>query len=70
MLYFWGHITQVSITGLTLKQLETHGCMLSIVATDVLALKQQTISIYTADIYSADKKFIVLGQCHTTILHL
>ena len=37
---------------LTHKQLETHGCMLSIVATDALVLKHQTISIHSADLIS------------------
>ena len=47
---------------LTLKQLETHGCILSIVATDALVLKHQAISIL-----SAEKRFIVLDQFQTTI---
>ena len=34
---------------LTYKQLETHGCVLSIVATDALVLKHQAIGIYSAD---------------------
>ena len=35
--------------GLTHKQLETHECVLSTVATDALVLKHQTISIHIAD---------------------
>ena len=37
------------ILPLTHKQLETHGCLLSTVATDVLVLKHQAISIHIAD---------------------
>ena len=35
--------------GLTLKHRETHGCVVSIVATDALVLKQQATSIHNAD---------------------
>ena len=34
---------------LTHKHLETHGCILSTVATDALVLKHQTISTHSAD---------------------
>ena len=34
---------------LTRKQLEMHGCIISIVATDALVLKHQGISIHNAD---------------------
>ena len=34
---------------LTLKNRETHGCIVSIVATDALVLKYQAISIHNAD---------------------
>ena len=34
---------------LTHKQLETHGCIVSIVATDALVLKHQAISIHIVD---------------------
>ena len=34
---------------LTLKQLETPGCVLNPVAADVLVLKYQAIRIYSAD---------------------
>ena len=34
---------------LTLKHRETHGCVVSIVATDVLVLKHQAISILSTD---------------------
>ena len=40
---------------LTLKHWETHGCVVSTVATDVLVLKHQAISIH-----DADSSFIVL----------
>ena len=35
--------------GLTHKQLKVYGCVLSAVATDVLVLKYQAISIHNAD---------------------
>ena len=34
---------------LTLKHRETHGCVVSLVATDALVLKHQAISIHNAD---------------------
>ena len=34
---------------LTLKHRETHGCVVSTVATDALELKHQAISIHNAD---------------------
>ena len=34
---------------LTLKHRETHGCVVSTVATDTLVLKHQAISIHNAD---------------------
>ena len=34
---------------LTHKQLETHGCILNIVGTDALMLKQLSISTHSAD---------------------
>ena len=34
---------------LTLKHWETHGCIVSTVATDALVLKHQAISIHNAD---------------------
>ena len=34
---------------LTLKHRETHGCVVSTVATDTLVLKHQVISIHNAD---------------------
>ena len=34
---------------LTLKHRETHGCIVSTVATDTLVLKHQAISIHNAD---------------------
>ena len=50
---------------LTHKQMETHGCTPNTVATDVLVLKHQDISIH-----SAGYIFVVLDQFHTRILHL
>ena len=50
---------------LTHKQLEIHGCIFSIVATDALGLKHQAISIYTAD-----RIFIVLDWYYTEIYQL
>ena len=50
---------------LTLKHRETHGCVVSTVATDALVLKHQAISIH-----NADKTFIVLDQFHIKISHL
>ena len=35
--------------GLTLKHRETHGCVVSTVATDALVLKHQAISILSTD---------------------
>ena len=50
---------------LTPKHWETHGCVVSTVATDALVLKHQAISIH-----NADQIFIVLDQFHIRILHL
>ena len=50
---------------LTHKQLEPHGCVLNNVATDVLALKHQAISIYNADLIS----IVALNKYYTEILH-
>ena len=49
---------------LTHKQQETHGCILSTVATDALVLKHQAISIHNADWIA-----IVLDQFHTKKYH-
>ena len=38
-----------SLVPLTLKHRETHGCVVSTVATDALVLKHQAISIHNAD---------------------
>ena len=51
--------------GLTRKQLEKHGCIISTVATDALVLKHQAISIHNAGWI-----FIVLNPFHTDMLHL
>ena len=37
------------LSHLTLKHRETHGCVVSTVATDALVLKHQAISIHNAD---------------------
>ena len=50
---------------LTPKHQETHGCVVSTVATDALVLKHQAISIHNADWI-----FIVLDHFHIKILHL
>ena len=50
---------------LTLKHWETHGCVVSTVATDALVLKHQAISIHNADL-----TFIALDQFHIKILHI
>ena len=42
----WGNIKNIR---LTLKHWETHGCMVSTVATDALVLKHQANSILNAD---------------------
>ena len=43
-------ITKIAKTlGLTPKHRETHGCIVSTVATDALVLKHQAISIHNAD---------------------
>ena len=44
---------------LTPKHRETHGCVVSTVATDALVLKHQAISIHNADL-----TLIVLDQFH------
>ena len=49
---------------LTHKQPEMNGCIISTLATDVLVLRHQAISIY-----SADSSFIVIDPFHTQILH-
>ena len=50
---------------LTLKHRESHGCVVSTVATDALVLKHHAISIHNADL-----TFIVLDQFHIKISHL
>ena len=50
---------------ITLKHRETHGCIVSTVATDALVLKHQAISIH-----NADQTFIVLDQFHIKLLHI
>ena len=39
----------IAVYNLTLKHRETHGCVVSTVATDALVLKHQAISIHNAD---------------------
>ena len=50
---------RIEISSLTLKHRETHGCVVSTVATDALVLKHQAITIH-----NADETFIVLDQFH------
>ena len=50
------YITVYDLSQLTLKLLETHGCIFNTVTTDALVLKHQTISIH-----NVDKIFIVIG---------
>ena len=50
---------------LTNKHLETYMCVLSIGAIDALVLKNQAVSIHTADWIS-----IVLDPYNTEVLHL
>ena len=42
-------VTKMYYIPLTLKHRETHGCVVSTVATDALVLKHQAISIHNAD---------------------
>ena len=42
-------VTGLPLAQLTLKHRETHGCIVSTVATDALVLKHQAISIHNAD---------------------
>ena len=43
------HIFYLGSNGLTPKHRETHGCVVSTVATDALVLKHQAISIHHVD---------------------
>ena len=48
--YSMAHMGKLDILrGLTLKHRETHGCVVSTVATDALVLKHQAISILSTD---------------------
>ena len=42
-------MSNLASKGLTLKHRETHGCVVSTVATDALVLKHKVISILNAD---------------------
>ena len=42
-------VREPNYLGLTLKHRETHGCVVSTVATDALVLKHQAISILSTD---------------------
>ena len=44
-----GRKMEINYLSFTHKQLEKHGCVLSTAATDALVLKQQAISIHSAD---------------------
>ena len=43
------YVKSLSVDLLTLKHRETHGCVVSTVATDALVLKHQAISILSTD---------------------
>ena len=43
------HMASLGHNELTPKHRETHGCLVSTVATDALVLKHQAISIHNAD---------------------
>ena len=43
------NLNDISISVLTLKHQEMHGCVVSTVATNALVLKHQAISIHNAD---------------------
>ena len=47
IMLIWHHFNATADSLLTHKQLETHGCVPSTVATDALVLKQQTISTHS-----------------------
>ena len=47
--YFSMYIVSYAGNQLTLKHRETHGCVVSTVATDALVLKHQAISILSTD---------------------
>ena len=57
------HKASLDRNTLTLKHRETHGCVVSTVATDALVLKHQAISIH-----STDWIFITLDQFHGYII--
>ena len=61
----WCLYPHIPLSRLTSERQETHGWVVSTVATDVLVLKHQAISIH-----NADYTFIVLDQFHMKILHL
>ena len=56
-------LSQTHGASLSHQQLETHGCIISTVATDALVLKHQGIHFHGADLIS-----IALVQIHTEIL--
>ena len=47
--YSWWRHHMETLSLLTLKHRETHGCVVSTVATDALVLKHQVISILSTD---------------------
>ena len=57
--YYIGNILMERIALLNDKHRETHGCVVSTVATDAPVLKHQAISIH-----NVDQTFIVLDQFH------
>ena len=46
---YWRIYTSIDLNGVNHKQMEMHVCVLITVATDVLVLKHQAISIHNAD---------------------
>ena len=61
----WVLHQNVQFYKLTPKHRETHGCVVSTVATDALVLKHQAISIH-----NADKTLIILEQFYIKLLHI
>ena len=49
VLDYWCIYASLGLNELTLKHRETHGCVVSTVATDALVLKHQAISILSTD---------------------
>ena len=63
--YWWSGALAPLYKHLTHEQLETHGCVFTIVATDALVLMHQASSIH-----SADWIFVILDLIHTEMSKL